>query len=49
MDLVKSLINIKLYKKFGFINSSQGLINKGKRIIVLINNLVKLPVINIEL
>jgi hypothetical protein len=49
MNLVKSLINIKLYKDFGFTNSSQNLINKEKRVIVLISNLVKLPVVNIEL
>jgi hypothetical protein len=49
MDLVESLINIKLYKDFGFTNSSQDLINKGERVMVFISNLVKLPVINIEL
>jgi hypothetical protein len=49
MNLIESLINIKLYKDFGSTNSSQGLINKKKRIIVLISNLVKLPVVNIKL
>jgi hypothetical protein len=49
MNLVKSLINIKLYKDFGSTNSSQGLINKKEKVIVLISNLVKLLVINIEL
>jgi hypothetical protein len=49
MNLVKYLINIKLYKDFSSINSSQGLINKKEKVIVLISNLVKLPVINIEL
>jgi hypothetical protein len=48
MNLVKSLIDIKLYENFGSTNSSQGLINKRERIIVLISNLVKLLVVNIE-
>jgi hypothetical protein len=42
-------MDIKLREDFGFTNSSQGLINKGKRVMVLISNLVKLPVVNIEL
>jgi hypothetical protein len=49
MNSIKYLIDIKLYKDFGSTNSSQGLINKGERVIVLISNLVKLPVVNIEL
>jgi hypothetical protein len=49
MNLVESLIDIKLYKDFSSTNSSQGLINKEERVIVLISNLVKLPVINIKL
>jgi hypothetical protein len=49
MNLIEYLINIKLYKDFGFTNSSQGLINKREKVIVLISNLVKLLVINREL
>jgi hypothetical protein len=49
MNLIESLIDIKLYKDFGFTNSSQGLINNNKRVIVLISNLVKFLVVNIEL
>jgi hypothetical protein len=49
MNLVESLIDIKLRKDFGSTNSSQGLINKGERVMVFASNLVKLLVINIKL
>jgi hypothetical protein len=49
MNSVEYLTDIKLYKDFGSTNSSQDLINKRERIIVLINNLIKLLVVNIEL
>ena len=49
MDFIKSLIDIKFHKDFSFINSCQGLINKGKRVLILISNIIKFLVINIKL
>ena len=48
VDIVESLLNVKLSEHFGVSNLGQGLINQQQWVLVLLSKEVELPKVNAE-